>query len=124
MLDSGAVVPRLYDYFNLGKQQPELDFVDVPVSAGIPLRLLPSSLQAEVEDPWLARNLWWPHRVRPRVESRCCDWGDLLRCRGEYAARESWSATNAATDTEQEWVRGAPGRSTSRWMRCLGRAEQ
>ena len=42
---------RFSDYFNLGKSQAELDFVDVPLNTDLPLFLDPYALSIE-EDPW------------------------------------------------------------------------
>lgn len=44
-------VPRLSDYYELGKEQPELDFVDVPVHTDLRLFLDPYALGLE-DDPW------------------------------------------------------------------------
>jgi len=45
------LVPRLSDYYRLGKEQPELDFVDVPVQTDLSLFIDPYALRLE-RDPW------------------------------------------------------------------------
>ena len=42
---------RFSDYFNLGKSQAELDFVDIPLNTDIPLFVDPYALSVE-DDPW------------------------------------------------------------------------
>lgn len=45
------LVPRISEYYHLGKEQPELDFVDVPVHTDLRLFLDPYALRLE-PDPW------------------------------------------------------------------------